>query len=399
MSSSGRRPRGSRSPKGFGLPGLVVVMQQQPETGPSENKAMVFLSAFLASLIFSAVGFYAAYAAPWSALAIIMSFIVVEAVAVLPMYQNKAVYGLGMGIGLLSGFLVKDIVKLMFDGLMYAGVLIGRAAAFTTSPSSYDAAALMMFLVVTTQYAIVMAVNTILMSLFITAAIEWWYYPDLLFVVGIATMYPFYGMWLYMFTWGLLYLVFSGAVYMFWLSNFSTAFLGAVGFIEFMLALLGLSMIGTKLVSQVYASIADAIASMAGMYVEAGEMEAFSRSSMFYFIIYSFGAGIVGLIARLYPYYASIFMVAYTIVALGVWSTFVVTPVVTRPHAKLTWRTLRRIITNGATAIAMTVVAFMIGYGHASQIIGYAAMDFLNYYGESIREFIGDVIRWILAPV
>jgi hypothetical protein len=360
---------------------------------------MVFLSSFLASLIVSAVGFYAAYSFGYAALVTVVSFIVVEALAVLPMYQNKAVYGLGMGLGLLSGLLVKDVVKWMFDGLMYAGVLIGRAVAFTTSPGSYDAAALMMFLVVTTQYALVMAVNTVLMSLFITATIEWWYYPDLLFVVGFAAFYPFYSMWLYMFTWGFLYMVFVGAVYMFWFSSFSTAFLAAVGFIEFVLALLGIGMFGTRIVAQVYASIASAIAEAMGVYVEPGEMDVFSRSSMFYFIIYSFGAGISGLIARLYPYYASMFMVAYTVVALGVWSTFVVTPIATRPHARLTWRTLRRVITNGSAALAMAVVAFMVGYGHASQVIGYAAADFLNYYGPSIREFIGDVIRWILAPV
>jgi hypothetical protein len=60
---------------------------------------------------------------------------------------------------------------------------------------------------------------------------------------------------------------------------------------------------------------------------------------------------------------------------------------------------LRRIVTNGSAAIAMAAVAFMVGYGHASQVIGYAAVDFINYYGESIRDFIGDVIKWFLAPV
>ena len=369
--------------------------------GPTENKAMVFLSGFLASLVVGAAGFYAAYSAPWSALLVIIGFIVVEAIAVVPMYQNKAIYAMGIGLGLFSGLLVKDVVKWVFDGLAYAGVAIGRAVALTTSPSSYDAAALMMFLVVTTQYALIMAVNTILMSLFISMLLAWWMYPDLVFILSVIAMYPFYSMWLYMFTWGLLYLMFSGSVYMFWLSNFATAFLGTIGFIEFVLALLGIGMIGTRFVSEAFSSVAGVIANMFGLYVEAGDLDRFSRSSMFYFIIYSFGAGLSGIIAHEYPYYAAMFMAAYMVFALGIWSTFGVTPIATQivPTGKLSWMPMSRAIRSGSLAITFACVALIIGYGHGSTAIVSAAMDFLNYYGPSIREFIEDVIRWLLAPV
>ena len=379
--------------------GRVVSATVAGSADATESSAMVFLSGFIASLIVGGAGFYAATYAPLAAIIVVVGFIVVEMLSALSLYRNRGVYAAGVGLGLLGGFLTRDVVKWIFDGLAYAGILMGRAVAFTTSPKPYDAAALMMFLVVNVQYALVMLVNTVLMSLFISAIASWWRYPDLLFGVGLLAFYPFYSMWLYMFAWGLLYLMFCGSVYMFWISSFATAFLGVVGLIEFVLALLGIGMIGTRFVSQVYASVAGAIADMAGIYVEAAEIDVFSRSSLFYFIIYSFGAGLSGLIARLYPYYASMFMIAYIVVVLGVWSTFVVLPIATRPHARLTWRTLSRVIRNGSAALTFASIAFMIGYSHASAAIGYAAIDFLNYYGPSIREFIGDVIRWILAPV
>jgi len=371
--------------------------------GPTENKAMVFLSGFLASLIVGGAGFYAATYAPVAALLVVVGFVIVEMLAVLPMYQSRAgaVYAAGVGLGLLGGFLTRDVIKWLFDGLAYAGILIGRSIAFTTSPKPYDAAALMMFIVVSTQYALMMAVNTVLMSLFISMLLAWWLYPDLVYALSVIALYPFYTMWLYMFTWGLLYLLFSGSVYMFWLSSFSTAFLGAIGFIEFVLALLGIGFVGTRFVAEAFSSVASGIGSMFGMYIEAGELDRFSRSTMFYFILYSFGAGLSGVIAHEYPYYASVFMAAYMVFALGVWSTFGVTPIATQivPTGKLSWMPMSRAIRSGSLALAFTCVALIIGYGHGSQAIVSAAMDFLNYYGPSIREFIGDVIRWILQPV
>jgi hypothetical protein len=364
-----------------------------------ESKALVFLSGFTASLFVGGAGFYAANYAPLAALLVVVGFIVVETLTVAPMYQNRAVYAAGAGLGLIGGFFTRDVIKWLFDGLAYAGSLIGRAVAFTTSPKPYDAAALMMFLVVNVQYALIMLVNTVVMSLFISAVVSWWRYPDLLFGVGLVALYPFYAMWIYMFTWGVLYLAFSGSVYMFWLSEITTFYLGVFGFVEFLLAFAGIGFVASRFFTDLIGYVASGIGSMVGVYAESAEIDAFSKSSLFYFIIYSFGAGLSGLVARLYPYYASLFMVAYIVVALGVWSTFVVLPIATRPHARLTWRTLSRIIRNGSTALTLATVAFMVGYSHASTVIGYAAADFLNYYGPSIRAFIGDVIRWILAPV
>ena len=365
----------------------------------AENKAAVFISGFIASLVVSGAGFYAAGHAPWAALLVVVGFIVVEMLVAAPMYKSKAVYAAGAGLGLLGGFLARDVVKWFFDGLAFVGSLIGRAVAFATSPKPYDAAALMMFLVVNVQYALVMLVNTVVMSLFISAVASWWRYPDLLFGVGLAVFYPFYSMWLYMFTWGLLYLLFSGSVYMFWLSRVTTFYLGVFGFVEFLLAFAGVGFVASRFFTDLIGYVASGIGSMVGVYAEPAEIDAFSRSSLFLFIIYSFGAGFSGLAARLYPYYASVFMVAYTVVALGVWSALVVLPIATRPHARLTWRTLSRVIRNGSTALALATIAFMVGYSHASAVIGYAAVDFLNYYGSEIRRFIGDVIRWILQPV
>jgi hypothetical protein len=379
----------------------AVVYQYTVAQGPAENKAMVFLSGFLASLVVSGAGFYAATYAPVAALIVIVGFIVVEMLTVLPMYQNKAVYAAGVGLGLLGGFLTRDVIKLVFDGLAYAGMLMGRAVAFTTSPKPYEAAALMMFLVVTTQYALIMAVNTILTSLFISMLLAWWLYPDLVYALSVAALYPFYSMWLYMFTWGLLYLMFSGAVYMFWLTQFTTAFLGVVGFIEFVLALLGIGFIGTRLVAEAFSSVASVIADAFGLYIEAGELDRFSRSTVLFFIIYSFGAGISGIVAHWYPYYASMFMAAYIVFALGIWSTFGVAPIATQivPTGKLSWMPVSRAIRSGSIALTLTCVALIIGYGHGPSSIVSAAMDFLNYYGPEARRFIGDVIRWILQPV
>jgi hypothetical protein len=366
---------------------------------PVESGAVAFLSGFIASLAVSGAGFYAAAYAPWAALLVVVGFIVVEALAVAPMYQNRAVYVAGVGLGLLGGFLTRDVIKWLFDGLAYAGIAMGRAVAFATSPRPYDAAALMLFLVASAQYALVLAVSAALMSLFISAAAFWWRYPDLLLGVGLAAFYPFYSMWLYMFAWGLLYLLFSGSVYMFWLSRAATFYLGVFGFVELLLAFAGVGFVASRFFTDLIGSVASGIASMVGVYAEPAEVDAFSRSSLFYFVVYSFGAGFSGLVARLYPYYASVFMVSYIVVALGVWSTFVVLPIATRPHARLTWRTLSRVIRNGSTALAFATVAFMVGYSQASAVIGCAAVDFVNYYGPEIRRFIGDVVRWILAPV
>jgi hypothetical protein len=368
---------------------------------PTESRSMVFISGFIASLVVSGVGFYAATYASVAALLVIVGFVVVEMLTVLPMYQNRAVYVAGAGLGLVGGFLTRDVIKLVFDGLAYAGVLIGRAVAFTTSPKPYDAAALMMFLVVTTQYALMMAVNTVLMALFISMLFSWWLYPDLVFTLSVFAMYPFYTMWLYMFTWGLLYLLLSGAVYMFWLSSFATAFLGAIGFIEFLLALAGIGFIGTRFVAEAFSSVVSTISGMFGVYAEAGELDRFSRSTMLYFILYSFGAGLSGVIAHGYPYYASMFMAAYTVFALGIWSTFGVMPIATQivPTGKLAWLPISRAIRSGSLAITFVCVALIIGYGHGSASIVAAAVDFINFYGPSIREFIGDVVRWILAPI
>jgi hypothetical protein len=363
---------------------------------PAESEAVVFLSGFFVASLVSGAGFYASNYAPWASLLVVVGFIVVEAVAVAQMYRSRAVYFIGLGLGLIGGFLARDVIKWLFDGLAYAGIAVGRAVAFATSPKPYDAAALMMFLVVNVHYALVMLVNTVVMSLFISAAASWWRYPDLLFGVGLVVFYPFYSAWIYMFTWGLLYLLFSGSVYMFWLSEVTTFYLGVFGFAEFLLAFAG-GFAASRFFTELISSAASVIASMAGVYAESAEIDAFSRSSLLYFIIYSFGAGFSGLVARLYPYYASVFMVAYIVVALGVWSTFVVLPIATRPHARLTWRTLSRVIRNGSTALTFATVAFMVGYSHAPAVIGHTALDFISYYGAEIRRFIGDVVRWILA--
>jgi len=364
-----------------------------------ENNGLVFLGNFFAAWVVSGSSFYAARSFGFAALIGVVGFVVVEMLTALSLYRNRAAALIGVGVGLLGGFLTSDVVKWFFDGLAFVGSLIGRAVAFTVSPSGYDAAALMMFLVVNVQYALVMMVNVVVMSLFISAIVSWWRYPDLLFVVGLVAFYPFYTMWLYLFTWGFLYLLFCGSVYMFWLSKISTYLIGVFGFVEFLLAFAGIGFVASRFFTDLIGYVASGIGSMVGVYAESADIDAFSRSSLFYFIIYSFGAGFSGLVARLYPYYASIFMVAYIVVALGVWSTFVVLPIATRPHARLTWRTLSRIIRNGSTAITFAAIAFMVGYSHASAVIGYAASDFLNYYGSSIREFIGDVVKWILAPV
>jgi len=371
----------------------------KPVVSSEENKGLVFLAGFFAAWVVSGSSFYAARDFGFAALIGVAGFIVVEMLTALSLYRNRAVYAVGVGLGLLGGFLTSDVVKWFFDGLAFVGSLIGRAVALTTSPSGYDAAALMMFLVVNVQYALIMLINTVVMSLFISAITSWWRYPDLLFGVGLVAFYPFLTTWLYMFTWGLLYLLFSGSVYMFWLSGITTFYLGVFGFVEFLLAFAGIGFVASRFFTDLIGYVASGIASQVGVYAESVEIDAFSKSSLFYFIIYSFGAGFSGLVARLYPYYASMFMVAYIVVALGVWSTFVVLPIATRPHARLTWRTLSRIIRNGSTALTLATIAFMVGYSHASAVIGYAASDFLNYYGPSIRAFIGDVIKWILAPV
>jgi len=372
----------------------------RPATG-EENKGLVFLAGFFAAWVVSGSGFYVArFGFAFAGLIAVAGFIVVEMLAALSLYRNGAVYAVGVGVGLLGGFLTSDVVKWIFDGLAYyVGSLIGRAIAFTTSPKPYDAAALMMFLVVNVQYALVMLVNAVVMSLFISAVVSWWRYPDLLFGVGLVAFYPFYSLWLYMFTWGFLYLLFCGSVYMFWLSKIATFYLGVFGFVEFLLAFAGIGFVASRFFTELIGSVASGITSMVGVYAESAEIDAFSKSSLLYFVVYSFGAGFSGLVARLYPYYASIFMVSYIVVALGVWSTFVVLPIATRPHARLTWRTLLRVIRNGSTALTFATIAFMVGFSHASTVIGYAAMDFLNYYGPEIRRFVGDVIKWILAPV
>jgi hypothetical protein len=364
-----------------------------------ESKGLVFLAGFFAAWVVSGSSFYVANSFGFAAIIGVVGFVVVEMSAALSLYRNRAVYAVGVGLGLLGGFLTSDVVKWLFDGLAFAGYLIGRAVAFATSPKPYDAAALMMFLVVNVQYALIMLVNTVVMSLLISAVVSWWRYPDLVLVVGLAAFYPFYSVWLYMFTWGLLYLLFSGSVYMFWLSEITTFYLGVFGFVEFLLAFAGIGFVASRFFTELIGSVASGIGSMVGVYAESAEIDVFGRSSLFYFIVYGFGAGFSGMVARLYPYYASVFMVAYIVVALGVWSTLVVLPIAARPHARLTWRTLSRIIRNGSTALTLATVAFMVGYSHASAVIGYAASDFLNYYGPEIRRFIGDVIRWILAPV
>jgi hypothetical protein len=364
-----------------------------------ENRGLVFLAGFFAAWVVSGSSFYAANSFGFAGLIGVAGFVAVEMLSALSLYRNRDVYAVGAGLGLLGGFLTSAVVRWLFDGLALAGSLIGRAVAFVSSPRGYDAAALMMFLVVNVQYALVLMVSTAVMSLFISAAASWWRYPDLLLGVGLVAFYPFYSMWLYMFTWGLLYLLLCGSVYMFWLSRVTTFYLGVFGFVEFLLALAGVGFVASRFFTDLIGYVASGIGSMAGVYAESAEIDAFSKSSLFYFTVYSLGAGFSGLVARLYPYYASMFMVAYTVVALGVWSTFVVLPVATRPHARLTWRTLSRIVRNGSTALAFATVAFMVGYSHAPAVIGAAARDFLSYYGPEIRRFIGDVIRWILEPV
>jgi len=367
--------------------------------GPVESKAMVFLSGFITSLVVGGAGFYAGAAAPWAALLVVVGFIVVEVIAVLPMYQNKAVYAVGVGLGLLGGFLTRDVIKWLFDGLAYAGVVMGRSVAFTTSPKSYDAAALMMFLAVNTQYALMLAVNTILMSLFISMLLAWWMYPDLVYALSVIALYPFYTMWIYMFTWGLLYLLLSGSVYVFWLSQLATFYLGLLGFIEVALFLFTGATVIPRLFVEAVSGVASAISSAFGLYVSAADLDAFSRSALMYFIVYGFGAGVSGIVAQYYPYYASVFMAAYMVFALGIWSTFGVTPIATQilPAGKLSWMPMSRAIRSGSLALALTCVALLIGFSHSSTAIAAAGWDFLGYYGAEIRRFIGDVIKWILA--
>jgi len=367
------------------------------EAGPVEDKARVFLSGFIASLVIGGAGFYAAVGAPWAALLVVVGFIVVEAVAVLPMYRNKAVYAMGVGLGLLGGFLTRDVVKWLFDGLAYAGVVMGRAVAFI-SPKPYDAAALMMFLVVNTQYALMLAVSTILMSLFISMLLAWWMYPDIVFALSVIALYPFYTMWMYMFTWGLLYLLLSGSVYVFWLSQLATFYLGVLGFVEVALLFLTGATVIPRLFVEAVSSAASTISSAFGLYVSAADLDAFSRSALMYFIVYGFGAGVSGLVAQYYQYYASVFMAAYMVFALGIWSTFGVAPIATQilPAGKLSWMPMSRAIRSGSLALALVCVALLIGFSHSSAV-AVAGWDFIGYYGAEIRRFIGDVIKWILA--
>jgi hypothetical protein len=369
--------------------------------GPVENKAMVFVSGFIASLIVSGAGFYAAGYAAWAALLVVVGFIVVEALAVAPMYQNKAVYVAGAGLGLLGGFFTRDVVKWLFDGLAYAGILMGRALALATSPKPYDAAALMMFLAANTQYALMLAVNTVLMSLFISMLLAWWMYPDLVYALSVVALYPFYTMWIYMFTWGLLYLTLSGSVYVFWLSQLATFYLGVLGFIEVALFLFTGTTVIPRLFVEAVSGVTSTISSYFGLYASAADLDVFSRSAVMYFILYGFGAGVSGVVAQYYPYYASVFMAAYMVFALGIWSTFGVAPIATQilPTGKLSWMPVSRAIRSGSLALAFTCVALIVGFCHASLSVEAAAVDFLNYYGSEIRRFIGDVIRWILAPV
>jgi hypothetical protein len=369
--------------------------------GPAENKAMVFVSGFIASLIVSGAGFYAAGYAAWAALLVVVGFIVVEALAVAPMYQNKAVYAAGAGLGLLGGFFTRDVVKWLFDGLACAGILMGRAVALATSPKPYDAAALMMFLAANTQYALMLAVNTVLMSLFISMLLAWWMYPDLVYALSVAVLYPFYTMWIYMFTWGLLYLTLSGSVYVFWLSQLATFYLGVLGFIEVALFLFTGTAVIPRLFVEAVSGVTSTISSYFGLYASAADLDVFSRSAVMYFILYGFGAGVSGVVAQYYPYYASVFMAAYMVFALGIWSAFGVAPIATQilPTGKLSWMPMSRAIRSGSLALAFTCVALIVGFCHASLSVGAAAVDFLNYYGSEIRRFIGDVVRWILAPV
>ena len=364
---------------------------------PSERREVVFLAGFLSTLVASAFTFYAYKFAGAAALVGVVGWVAACVLSSLAMYDNKGAYLVGVGLGLAGGYFGYPFVGKLFDLLAWAGLVAARSVAFATTPRDYTALALMVGLVGAVQYALMFAMYSIVASLFVSGVGALYRYPDLLLLLGMVAMYPFYVIYVYMFAFEFLVIVLVGAVASFWLASFATAALGAFAFVEILLFVAGVGWFLPRVFSEAMGYVGGALLDLYGLPYEPAELDATMRNNMFMFILYSIMAGVSGIISGLYMQYAAMYMVAMFVAALGTWGTFVVVPLSLARRGRISWRIVRRVITSGLAAVAMICVALLVGYTHATLAVSEAGRDFVVWLGPAVRQFIGDVIKWIMG--
>jgi hypothetical protein len=364
---------------------------------PVEKREVVFLAGFLPTLVASAFTFYAYGFAGPAALIGVVGWVAACVLSSLTVYDSRGAYLVGVGLGLAGGYFGYPIISKLFGLLAQAGLLAARFVAFATTPRDYAALALMVGLVGAVQYALMFALYSIVVSLFVSSLGVLYRYPDLLLLLGMVAMYPFYVVYVYMFAWFFLVIVLVGAVASFWLASFATAALGALAFVEILLAVAGVGWFLPRVFSEAMGYAGGALLDLYGLPYEPAELDATMRNNMFMFILYSIMASVSGIVSGLYMQYAAMYMVAMFVAALGTWGTFVVVPLSFARRGRVSWRIVRRVITSGLAAVAMICVALLVGYTHASLAVSEAGRDFVVWLGPAVRQFIGDVIKWIMG--
>jgi hypothetical protein len=363
---------------------------------PKENRSVVFVSGFLSSLVVSAFSFYAYQFVGVYGFIPIIGLLLVNSLAVSSMYVSKSVYFLGF-IGIIAGYFGSGVVKSFFDMLMYAGIYISRAIVFAVSPKDYTSVALLIGLIGVTLYALVYAIYSILSSLFIAAFCSLYKYPDLLLVVGIVVMYPFYVMFVYTMVYSFMIVALTAVVAAFWFSAFTTMMLGSLAVFELLLFVFGGSWLLPRLFTSAASSLGSTILDLYGVGYAPSDLDNTMKNQLYMFMLYSVVAAVSSLVAVYYRYYVAMYMVGMVIAGIGVWSSFVVTPLVLMKGDKLTWLVVRKALSSGLFALAMIIIAVMIGYTHAVEIARVCVNDFMVYYTPTAWRLIYDIFSFVLG--
>jgi hypothetical protein len=362
-----------------------------------ENRSVVFVSGFLSSLVVAAFSFYAYRFVGVYGFIPIIGLLLVDSLAVSSMYVSKSVYFLGIGIGVVAGYFGSGVVKSFFDMLVLVSVYISRAIVFAVSPKDYTAVALLIGLIGVTLYALVYAIYSILSSLFIAAFCSFYKYPDLLFVVGFVVMYPFYAVFVYTMVYSFMIVALTAVVAAFWFARFTTMMLGSLAVFELLLFVFGGSWLLPRLFTSAAGSLGSTILDLYGVGYAPSDLDNTMKNQLYMFMLYSVVAAVSSLVAVYYRYYVAMYMVGMVIAGIGVWSSFVVTPLALMKGDKLTWLVVRKALSSGLFALAMVIIAVMIGYTHAVEIARVCVNDFMVYYTPTAWRLIYDIFSFVLG--
>jgi len=359
-----------------------------------ESRSMVFLSGFLVSLFLSGFSFYVYRYSGIYGLVGLVGLFAINFLSVVTMYRDKATYLLGVGIGVVGGYVGSGVIEFLFRFLVDVGVNIARFVVFGVAPRDYNALALLIGLVGVSIYALMFAIYSVLSSIFLSFLLKFYRYPDLVFVFGIVLMYPFYIVFVYSFVFSLLLLVLVAVVAAFFFAKIVTAFLAVVSFVEILLFVFTGSWILPRVFANASTAIGSTIFDLYAMPYEPEELSSEMKNNLYMFLLYSVLSSVVSLAAKYYSY-ASIFMIGMVVAAVGLWSTYVVVQV--SVSRKLSDRMLLRILRYGLMSLSMLIIGVGVGYNHFVQVAGLAIDDFIRYYSPAVWRLIYDIFMWALG--